>query len=49
MIRRDVAIVGIGQTAYAKALPGTAWDLAIEAILAAVADAGLEPGDVDGM
>ena len=49
VIRRDVAIVGIGQTAYGKALPGTAWDLAIEAILAALADAGLEPGDVDGM
>jgi acetyl-CoA acetyltransferase len=49
MIRREVAIVGIGQTAYGKALPGTAWDLAIEAILAALADAGLEPADVDGM
>ncbi len=44
-----MAIVGIGQTAYGKALPGTAWDLAAEAILAALADAGLEPGDVDGM
>jgi acetyl-CoA acetyltransferase len=49
MIRRDVAIVGIGQTAYGKALPGTAWDLAIEAILAALADAGISPADVDGM
>ncbi len=49
VIRREVAIVGIGQTAYGKALPGTAWDLAIEAILAALADAGLEPRDVDGM
>lgn len=49
MIRRDVAIVGIGQTAYGKALPPTAWDLAVEAILTAVADAGLEPGDVDGI
>ena len=41
MIRREVAIVGIGQTAYAKALPGTAWELAIEAILAALDDADL--------
>lgn len=49
MIRREVAIVGIGQTAYGKALPGTAWDLALEAILAALADAGLRPGDVDGL
>jgi acetyl-CoA acetyltransferase len=49
MIRREVAIVGIGQTAYAKALPGTAWELAIEAILAALADAGIDPRDVDGL
>ena len=49
MIRREVAIVGIGQTAYGKALPGTAWDLALEAILGALADAGLEPRDVDGI
>jgi acetyl-CoA acetyltransferase len=49
VIRREVAIVGIGQTAYAKALPGTAWQLAIEAVLAACADAGLDVADVDGM
>ena len=49
MTRRQVAIVGIGQTAYGKALPGTAWDLALEAILGALADAGLEPADVDGI
>jgi acetyl-CoA acetyltransferase len=49
VIRREVAIVGIGQTAYAKALPSTAWELALEAILAALADAGLEPADVDGI
>jgi acetyl-CoA acetyltransferase len=49
VIRREVAIVGIGQTGYAKALPGTAWDLAIEAILAALDDAGIDPKDVDGL
>ena len=49
MIRREVAIVGIGQTGYAKALPGTAWELAVEAILAALADAGIDPKDVDGL
>jgi acetyl-CoA acetyltransferase len=49
VIRREAAIVGIGQTAYGKALPATAWELAIEAILAALADAGLEPEDVDGL
>ena len=29
VIRREVAIAGIGQTEYAKALPGTAWEVAI--------------------
>ena len=28
MIRRETAIAGIGQTAYAKALPPAAWELA---------------------
>jgi acetyl-CoA acetyltransferase len=49
VIRRETAITGIGQTAYAKALPGTAWELAIEAILAACADAGVDVADVDGI
>ena len=49
MIRREVAIVGIGQTEYAKALPRDAWDLAIEAVTGALADAGIDPADVDGM
>jgi acetyl-CoA acetyltransferase len=48
VIRRQVAIAGIGQTAYGKRLPGTAWELAIEAVLAACADAGIDPADVDG-
>jgi acetyl-CoA acetyltransferase len=49
VIRSRAAIVGIGQTAYGKALPGTAWQLAIEAILAACADAGVDVADVDGV
>jgi acetyl-CoA acetyltransferase len=49
VIRRQVAIAGIGQTAYGKRLPGTAWELAIEAVLAACADAGIDPADVDGL
>ena len=49
MITREAAIVGIGQTAYGKALPGTAWDLAMQAILAACADAGVDVAEVDGM
>jgi acetyl-CoA acetyltransferase len=49
MIRRAAAIAGIGQTAYAKALPPTAWQLAVEAVVAACADAGVDVADVDGM
>lgn len=49
MIRRRVAIAGIGQTEFARALPKTAWELALEAVLAALDDAGVDPADVDGM
>ena len=49
MIRKAAAIAGIGQTAYAKALPPAAWELAVEAVLAACADAGVDVADVDGM
>jgi 17-hydroxy-3-oxo-4-pregnene-20-carboxyl-CoA lyase len=48
-MRRTAAIAGIGQTAYAKALPPAAWELAVEAVLAACADAGVDVADVDGM
>lgn len=49
MIRRRVAIAGIGQTEFARALPKTAWELALEAVAAALDDAGVDPADVDGM
>jgi acetyl-CoA acetyltransferase len=49
VIRREVAIAGIGQTEYAKALPSAAWELAVDAVLAACADAGVNVADVDGM
>ena len=49
MIQKTAAIAGIGQTAYAKALPSAAWELAVEAVLAACADAGVDVADVDGM
>jgi acetyl-CoA acetyltransferase len=49
VFNRTAAIVGIGQTAYAKALPGTAWELALEAVLAACADAGVDTAEVDGI
>jgi acetyl-CoA acetyltransferase len=49
VIRRETAIVGIGQTAYAKKLDATAWELAIMAIEQACSDAGVPVADVDGM
>jgi acetyl-CoA acetyltransferase len=49
VIRRTAAIAGIGQTAYAKTLPSAAWELAVEAVLAACADAGVDVADVDGI
>src|SRR5206468_10231008 len=47
-IRDRAAIVGIGQTAFGKALGRSEYDMALEAILAACADAGLSPRDIDG-
>lgn len=43
------AITGIGETVYAKASPKTAFELQIEASLAAIRDAGLDPKDIDGI
>ena len=43
------AIAGIGATEFSKESGRTPLRLAIEATLAALADAGLEPADVDGM
>ncbi len=49
MLKDRTAIVGIGQTAFAKSLPGTETELALEAILAALDDAGIPPAEVDGL
>ncbi len=43
------AIVGIGQTAFAKSLEATEGELALQAIIGALDDAGIEPGEVDGL
>jgi acetyl-CoA acetyltransferase len=43
------AIVGIGQTEFAKQIGRPEAQLAAEAVVAALADAGIEPGDVDGL
>src|SRR5438445_11058278 len=48
-IRDKAAIVGIGQTPCAKVLGRSELDMAIEAILAACADAGIAPRDIDGV
>jgi acetyl-CoA acetyltransferase len=49
-IKDKVAIVGIGETRYYKAgqAPATEFQLALEAIQKAVADAGLRVEDIDG-
>ncbi len=47
---RQACIVGVGETAYTKrgAAEESEYRLALRAVLAAVADAGLTPADVDG-
>jgi acetyl-CoA acetyltransferase len=48
-IQDRTAIVGIGQTRFAKGLEDSELSLACQAIKAAIADAGLEPREVDGL
>lgn len=48
-LHRKAAIVGIGQTEFSRDSGRSEWQLAQEAILAALADAGLEARDVDGL
>ncbi len=43
------AIAGIGHTAYTRGTDKSAVELHLEAALAAIEDAGLEPGDIDGV
>lgn len=43
------AIVGIGQTEFSKKSGRSELRLAVEAVKAAIADAGLEPSDIDGL
>jgi acetyl-CoA acetyltransferase len=47
-IRGGVAIAGIGQTVFGKGLEPSERELACIAVDAALFDAGLEPGEVDG-
>jgi acetyl-CoA acetyltransferase len=48
-IRGEVAIAGIGETAYTKASGRSARDIGAEAVERAIADAGLTPADIDGL
>ncbi|MGO9874142.1 MAG: thiolase family protein [Acidimicrobiia bacterium] len=48
-VRGEVAIVGIGETEYTKASGRTAREIGIEAAERAIADADLEPDDIDGL
>jgi len=48
-IRDRAAIVGIGQTPFAKTLGRSEYDMAVEAIWNACADAGISPRDIDGI
>ena len=43
------AITGLGETVYARRSPHTAFELQIEASLAAIRDAGLDPKQIDGI
>lgn len=46
---REAAVVGIGRTTYSRRSGRTTRAMAAEACRAALADAGLEPADVDGV
>ena len=48
MLKDAAAIVGIGETEFARKLAPSETSLALEAILAALGDAGIDPGEVDG-
>jgi len=49
MLKDAAAIVGIGETAFAKKLEPSEKSLALTAILAALDDAGIAPDEVDGL
>ncbi len=48
-LHRKIAIAGVGEADTANKSARSAVDLAVEASLAAIADAGLSPRDVDGV
>ena len=48
-IRDRAAVAGIGQTPFAKSLGRSEYDMAVEAIWNACADAGISPREIDGI
>ncbi len=48
-LRGTASVVGVAETTYSRASDKTALRLQLEASLAAIADAGLEPTDIDGV
>jgi len=49
VLKNRVAVVGIGETRFAKELPDTEIDMACSAIRSALDDAGISPAEVDGL
>jgi 3-oxoacyl-[acyl-carrier-protein] synthase III len=49
VLRDRTAIVGIGQTSFARQLPESETELAARAVLAALDDAKIAPDEVDGL
>jgi acetyl-CoA acetyltransferase len=48
-LREKAAITGVGETAYMRGSGKSAFQLQVEASLAAIKDAGLTPKDIDGI
>src|SRR5262245_61025522 len=48
-LRDKAAVSGIGETAYTRGTAKSALALQLEASLAAIKDAGLDPRDIDGV
>ena len=48
-LRDQACLVGIGETDYTRGTPKSALELALEASLGAIEDAGLQPGDIDAV
>lgn len=49
LLRDRACVTGVGETPYVRGTTKTAFELQVEASLAAIADAGLAPRDIDGV